>query len=333
MNKTHLLSATLLSALAYLPTAQAGENLLGYTKGAEPLPKGALEFYQIFTHRSDKGQGTYTAIDSTTELEYGFSNRFSGSAAIIGHSVETKGLIIGGYLPQEKSLGLTLSGIEAQLKYSFLTPALNDIGLSASFGIEYDTIDQHSGQDKDTLSANLGLQLQKYFMDGQLVWLGNADLETTHATRDPIKGINDEAVWPTKPEMEIGVGLSTGLSYRFAPNWSVGAETIYETEYETEVGQERWSLSTGLSYRFAPNWSVGAETIYETEYETEVGQERWSLFAGPSIHYGNKHFWSTLTVLGQLSGGGETYDNQSDTNLHLIEKTKQEVKFKLGYNF
>jgi hypothetical protein len=135
-------------------------------------------------------------------------------------------------------------------------------------------------------------------MDGQLVWLGNADLETTHATRDPIKGINDEAVWPTKPEMEIGVGLSTGLSYRFAPNWSVGAETIYETEYETEVGQERWSL-----------------------------------FAGPSIHYGNKHFWSTLTVLGQLSGGGETYDNQSDTNLHLIEKTKQEVKFKLGYNF
>lgn len=298
MNKTKLLSATLLSTLAFMPSAQAGENLLGYTSGAEPLPKGALELYQIFTHRSNKGQGTYTAIDSTTELEYGFSNRFSGSAALIGHSVDTQGLIIGGYLPQEKSLGLTISGIEAQLKYSFLTPALNDIGLSASFGIEYDTIDKHSGQDKNTLSANLGLQLQKYFMDGQLVWLGNADLETTHATRDPIEGINDEEEWPTKPEMELGIGMSTGLSYRFAPNWSIGAEAIYETEYETEVGQERWSL-----------------------------------FAGPSLHYGSKHFWSTLTVLGQLSGGGESYVAQSDTNLHLIEKTKQEVKFKMGYNF
>jgi len=301
MKKTPLFIATVLGtvALSSLATnAVAGENLLGYTKGAEPLPKGALEFYQTLTQRTDKGQGSYTALDSFTELEYGVSNRFTVSGALIGRSVDSKGLIIGGYLPQERSLGLTLSGFEATAKYAFLTPALNDIGLSTSVGLEYDTIDKHSGQDKETISVNLGLQAQKYFMDGQLVWLGNLDMETTHATRAEIAGINDEEEWPTNPEMEIGLGVSTGLSYRFTSNWSLGAETIYETEYETEVGQERWSL-----------------------------------FAGPSIHYGDKHFWSTLTFLSQISGGGETYENQPDSNMHLIEKTKQEVKFKIGYNF
>lgn len=294
---TKILATGLLSA-ALIPNAHAGESLLGYTSGAEPLPKGALELYQIVTQRSDKDKGTYNAIDSTTEMEYGFTHRFSGSAALIGHSLDTKGIIIGGYLPEEKSKGLTLSGIEAKLKYSFLTPALNDIGLSTTFGFEYDTIDKHSGQDKDTLSLNLGLQLQKYYLDGQLVWLGNLGMETTHAVRAKINDTLTEEEWPTIPEMEIG-----------------------------------FTLASGLSYRFAPNWSMGVEAIYENEYETEVGQERWSLFAGPSIHYGGKKFWSTLTYLPQLAGGGEVYDGQANTNLHLIEKTKSELKLKVGYNF
>ncbi|MDG6773040.1 hypothetical protein QCB45_01750 [Thiomicrorhabdus sp. ZW0627] len=298
MKKQALSSALLLGAMAWNLPSMAGENLLGYTAGAEPLPKGALEFYQIFVQRSDKGQGSYTALDSITELEYGFTNRFSGSAALIARSVDTNGLIIGGYLPEEKSNGLTLSGIEGKLKYSFLTPALDDIGLATAVGFEYDTIDKHSGQDKDTLSITLDLMLQKYFMDAQLVWLANIGMESTHAKRASISGINDEEMWPTVPEMEIGT-----------------------------------YVSTGLSYRFAPNWSVGAEAIYEQEHETEVGQERWSVFAGPSIHYGGRHFWSTLTYLPQISGGGESYDGQTDDNLHLIEKTKQEIKFKIGYNF
>jgi len=37
--------------------------------------------------------------------------------------------------------------------------------------------------------------------------------------------------------MELEVTLGAGLSYRFAPNWSIGAETQYQTEFETEVGR------------------------------------------------------------------------------------------------
>ncbi|WP_340266255.1 DUF6662 family protein [Sphingobium mellinum] len=56
------------------------------------------------------------------------------------------------------------------------------------------------------------------------------------------------------------------------------------------------------------NWFIGAETQYSSEYETEVGQKRWSLFAGPTIHYGGQKFWAILTWFPQLKGGGERYE-------------------------
>ena len=97
-------------------------------------------------------------------------------------------------------------------------------------------------------------------------------------------------------------------------------------ELELKVG-------TGLSYRFAPKWYVSAEALYETEFETEVGQERWSVFAGPSVHYGDQKWWATLTYLPQIRGGGEQYDGQRNADLHLIEKTKYEARLKVGFNF
>jgi hypothetical protein len=35
----------------------------------------------------------------------------------------------------------------------------------------------------------------------------------------------------------------------------------------------------------------------------------------------------------QVAGGGLTYPEQTNTNLHLIEKTAQEVRLKIGINF
>jgi hypothetical protein len=88
-----------------------------------------------------------------------------------------------------------------------------------------------------------------------------------------------------------------------------------------------------LSYRVAPRWFVGAEIVYDTEFETEVGQERWSVQAGPSVHYAQQKWWATLTWLPQLRGGGEMYEGQTETDLHLIEKTETEVRLKVGFNF
>jgi hypothetical protein len=187
--------------------------------------------------------------------------------------------------------------VEASAKYNFLSPALDDFGLSGYWELEYNTIDAHSGQDKDTVSLSSILIGQKYFLEGQLIWAGNLGLEATYAKRHEIAGLPEDFEWSTDAETELELGAGTGLSYRFAPNWFVGAEVLYETEYETDVGQERYSI-----------------------------------FAGPTLHYGGAAWWASFTWLPQLTGGGEGFDGQ-DTDLHLIEKTEQEVRLKLGYNF
>ena len=51
------------------------------------------------------------------------------------------------------------------------------------------------------------------------------------------------------------------------------------------------------------------------------------------VHYGGKDWWGTLSWLPQIRGGGEKYPGQTNANLHLIEKTKQEIRLKIGFNF
>ena len=277
--------------------AGADENLLGYVRGAETLPKGAWEGYQIVTVRDGKGTGDYQAIDTTTELEYGVSDAFDVSGAIQTLSVDTSGILIDAYIPGDESYTLNPSAIEVGFKYNFLRPAADGIGLSTAFDLTYGWRDVHSGQDKDTISGELALLLQRYLMEGQVVLVGNLAGEATWADRAEIADLPDGFEWPTDPEMEIEL-----------------------------------TAGTGVSYRFAPNWYIGAEAVYQTEFETEVNQERWSLFAGPSLHYGGRRWWATATWFPQLDGGGEKYPGQTD-DLHLIEKTEQEVRFKVGINF
>lgn len=289
---------------AYLSSsALADESLFGYVKGAETLPKGSWEFDQSLTYRNDKGSGDYSAWDSKTEIEYGVTDRFTASGYLKMQSIDMSGLVVDGYLPGDKDYGMRPSGVETSFKYNFLSPAKDDFGLAGYLSLGYDWLDKHSGQDKDKYSIELELLAQKYFMEGQLIWVGNVGTGAVYAKRDKLSdsrmaSLPEGYEWPTDPEMEL----------------------------ELKAG-------TGLSYRFAPNWFIGAEALYETEYETEVGQERWSVFAGPSLHYGGKEWWATLTWFKQVKGGGEQYEGQHDNDLHLIERTEQEIRVKFGVEF
>ena len=275
----------------------AGEDLLGYIKGAETLPEKGIEFYQIFTQRNNKGKGSYNAYDIKSELEYGVTNSLGASVALLAQKINRSGLVVDGYLPEQKNNSLNASGAEVELKYNILSPAKDDFGLSTNFSIDHNWKDNHSGLAKKTTSFGLDLLMQKFFLEGEVVWLGSIGTESTYADRGALVNPPDDFEWSTSPEVEL----------------------------ELKFG-------TGLSYRFVPNWYLGAEVLYETEFETEVGQERWSYFGGPSIHYGTTNWWATLTWLPQISGGGEAYDGQ-DEDYHLIEKTKQEFKVKIGFNF
>jgi len=291
-----LLGAAVMGAFA--TTGRADEDVFGYVKSAEPLPKGAVEVTQWFTRRADKGTGHYSALDSKTELEYGFTDKFSGEIALLGQSIDTSGIMIDAYVPGDKKYGMKFSGIEGSVKYNFLSAAKDPVGLSTYFAMQFLTLDPTSGQDKDTWSSEVKLLLQKFFFDDQLIVAFNGGIESTIAKRKPIDGLPPDFEWPTDPEVEIEF---------------IGA--------------------LGASYRFAPNWSVGAELLYEEEHETAVGQERWTIQAGPNVHFAARQWWATFTWLPQIKGGGSPYPGQTDTDLHLIEKTKEELRLKIGYNF
>jgi hypothetical protein len=315
MNVRTVLAVPLFCAVSLLaPPASADENLFGYVAGAEPTPRGHEEVYLWLTRRSDKGAGRYAADNLQLEYERGVSDSFAASFAVKGQSIDTSGIRIDGYVPGDEKYGMKPSGLEASFKYAFLRPALDDVGLAAKFSLSYDWLDPHSGRDKNKISAEMKLLTQKYFLDGQVVAAGNLGLEATHAKRKAIAnlpvndGTGEPLEWPTDPEMEIELSLAGGVAYRFAPGWFVGVEALYQKEFETEVGTERWS---------------------------------WQ--AGPTLHYAAKRWWATVTWFRQLKGGGEKFDaasfngvaypGQNDPNLHLIEKTRNELRLKVGYNF
>ncbi len=278
--------------------AYADENLFGYVQGAETLPKGTGEIYLFNTVRAGKGQGSYTAVDTEIDAEYGVTDRITLSGALNFLSINTSGLLINGYLPEAKSAGPSFAGLELKAKFNVLSPALDDFGLALITSIEWKRLDKHSGQKKSEFEGKVVVAGQKYFKEGQLIWAGNLWMKTGIANRAPIANLPEDFDWPTTTEVEVELGASTGLSYRIIPK-------VF----------------------------LGFEAEYTSEYETEVGQERWSLFAGPTLHYGGEKIWATLTWFPQLKGGGEKYDGQINQNLHLIEKTKNEFRLKIGYNF
>lgn len=295
----HRLSPVALAAIALLcpSSAHAGENLFGYVRMAETMPKGAFELYAVNTLRASKGLGTYRAFDHVFEGEYGASDRVTLGVGASFLSIEADGLLIDGYLPAPIDKGPRLAGLEAKGTFNILSPAMDDVGLAVITTVEWKRLDPHSGQAKTEYEASTVLAAQKYLADGALVVSANLGVKAGLADRAPIDGLPEDFDWPTDPEAEIEL-----------------------------------TASTGATYRVAPNWFVGAEAEWKAEYETEVGQERWSLFAGPTLHYGGKRAWATLTWFPQIRGGGERYEGQAGS-LHLIEKTETEVRLKLGYNF
>lgn len=293
--KWFLLFAIML--LAPSPT-RADESLLNYVKGAEVQPKDTWELYQWITQRLGKGVGRYRAEDYKTELEYGVTDRFAVAFYLQGQGIDTEGIRVDAYIPKDERYGYRLSGFAASFKYNVVSPILGPLGVSLYFEPMVGILDPHSGQDKRTYAFETILLLQKNLHEDTVIWISNVGLESTYAKRAPVDSLDPDFEWPVIPEMEIEP-----------------------------------TLGTGVTARVASNWYVGAETIYQSEFETEVGQERWSIFAGPTVHYAAKRWWATLTWFPQLRGGGEEVPGQDNPNLHLVEKTKQEWRLKLGFNF
>jgi len=135
---------------------------------------------------------------------------------------------------------------------------------------------------------------------------------------------------------EWSVELKTLLQKNFMDDlltvvWNI----ILEHEVRRFKGNNLWEdeftleSTAGISYRFVPKWWGGLETRYHSEYPEYGKREHWAVFLGPNVHYGDKKWWTTLTVLPQFKGG----PREEGENVHLSEHEKTEYRLKVGYNF
>jgi hypothetical protein len=138
---------------------------------------------------------------------------------------------------------------------------------------------------------------------------------------------------PTYNGDEIELEEKLILSKNFGDKWVAAANASFEQEWEKEEGKtEKESVlefTAGVAYRFTPHWSAGLEGRYHSVYEghgfNELLGAGW--FAGPNVHYGSSKWWTTLTVLPQISG------HPSDGGINITEHQTFEVRLLVGINF
>jgi hypothetical protein len=170
------------------------------------------------------------------------------------------------------------------------SPYKDDLGVALYGEVSYDTVDAITGEKGRGWELETKLVLQKPYLDGQLQWLTNLELEAETWRPDAGGGT----------EVAIAPRLRTGVSYRFAPNWFIGLE----------------------------GW-VDMEVLRPADGSWEF--DHWDAFAGPSIHYGGKRWWATLTWAEQLRGSNEAEGNRA--GLHLADHAQRELRLKVGYNY
>ena len=210
-----LLALSLGGGLAPL-ALRADENALGFTYGADTLPKGASEIYQIVTSRTGTADGSYAALDLQTELEHGFTDRLQGSLYLnfIDHDISG----VTGTADRDQRV---FNGVQASAKYNLRSAERGGWGVAVYLEPGYKRYSGRSGQREDAYFLEQKLILQRNFLDDTLVWSTNLGAEFERA-QDLSNGD-----WASELELEA----SSGVSYRFAPGWFAGVEALYQSTY------------------------------------------------------------------------------------------------------
>lgn len=268
--------------------ASADENMFGYSYGSETLPKGKNEAYVWVTHRADKGEGSYRATDTKFELEHGLTDRFQMSGYLNFESHKISGLEPAF---EDQDRPFELSGAQVSFKYALLSPYKDPIGLAIYFEPGWSRIDKVSGERNREFELETKLIAQKNFMNDQLIWVGNLTYEQEFEKE------REDGHYSHGWDQEAALELTTGLSYRFAPNWFAGVEARYHSEYP--------------------------------DFPATVDREHYAIFLGPTLHYGGERMWFTATWLPQVKGS----PHEPGSSLHLEEHEKNEFRLKVGYNF
>ena len=125
----------------------------------------------------------------------------------------------------------------------------------------------------------------------------------------------------------------------------LASNIVFEPEWERVNGERDKELQNaynfGASYRFAVGWFGGLEVENRRLFGRQsLGQQEASAwFLGPSLHYAQKEWWATLTLLPQIAGnprslGVDANGNPiSDSSRTLGEYEKMEIRLRFGIEF
>lgn len=218
-SKVLTVSATTLLILLSTPNTKADEQLFGFVRGAETLPKGRSEVYQFVTMRTGKAEGSYYGFDFETEIEHGFTDRFQASLSLENRYIYNHG-VDGNRDALDNMNRYRFGGISASAKYGVLSPFKDPIGLALRVENGYLFHDEVDGLLEHEYYIAPEIDLQKNFRDDTLIteaWMGT------------------ELAWGKQPAeqypREISFQGGAGVSYRFAPDWFAGLETHARAEY------------------------------------------------------------------------------------------------------
>ena len=127
---------TLAALAASLAFSRADERRFTYVYEPEVLPKGAFEFEQWVTLRTQrtKGggvqQGNFNQWEIREELEYGVTDRYSVSLYLNGQAKSYKDFSAA---PVASTSKTEFTGVSLENRYQLLNPAQHPVGLTLYF--------------------------------------------------------------------------------------------------------------------------------------------------------------------------------------------------------
>lgn len=202
-----------------LANSHADEQLFGFVRGAETLPRNRSELYQFATLRTGKAEGSYDGFDFETEIEHGFTDKFQASLSVEQRYINNHA-VNGERDALDNTAAYRFGGVSASGKYRLLSTFKDPIGLALRLEGGYVKNDEVDGLPEKEFYIAPEIDLQKNFRDDTLItetWMGA------------------EWAWGKQPAEQYPKELSfqggTGVSYRFAPNWFIGGEGNVRAEY------------------------------------------------------------------------------------------------------
>ena len=271
------------------PVQAAGPDF-GYVYTAETEEAGETEAELWVTDRRGKGEGHYDAQDYRLEVERGITDRLqvAGYLNFASHHVRR---LDGEFERVDRAFAF--QGLSAEFKYQLLDPRTKPVGLAFYVEPGWSRISRVKGEKVREFELEFKAILQKNFLDNRLVW-------ATNLTVEPEWEREHEEIAPgvaeRHTEKELALEASSGLSFRLAPKWWVGAEGRYHSVY--------------------PDWTHG------------LRRENYAVYAGPTIRYDGGEWAVTATWLPQLFGSPSP-----NGSLEFDDHEKRELRLKISHEF